>query len=56
MESGFILDQGYQIQHVSQWVEGTPQKSFWFGIKSDVTLDVASYRCSGCGYLESYAL
>ena len=59
MDEGFILDKGhYNAQMVSQWVEGAPERSIWTGIKTKGRdkFQVTTYRCSGCGYLESYAL
>jgi predicted nucleic-acid-binding Zn-ribbon protein len=59
MEEGFILDKGhYNAQMVSQWVEGEPERSIWTGLKTKDRdkFQVTTYRCSGCGYLESYAL
>jgi len=59
MEEGFILDRGHHSsKSVSQWVEGEPERSIWTGIKTkDRNMyQVATYRCGGCGYLESYAL
>jgi hypothetical protein len=59
MEPGFILDRGrYDSKTVSQRVEGAPDRSFWAGIKINDRdkFQVTTYRRSGCGYLESYAL
>lgn len=58
MEEGFVRDgaDGGQ-ERVARWVEGHPEKAFWTGIrlKGKRQLDVATWRCSRCGYLESYA-
>lgn len=43
---------------VSFWVEGEPEYSFWAGgivIPPDKMIDIVTYRCERCGYLESYA-
>lgn len=42
---------------VSSWVEGTPKKSLWLGLKlgSKARLEIQTWRCGRCGYLESYA-
>jgi ribosomal protein L37E len=59
MEAGFILDRGhYDAGTVSQWVEGAPERSIWTGIKTKgrEKFQVTTYRCAGCGYLESYAI
>ena len=58
MEEGFIADMTQQARvKPSKWVEGQPVKSFWEGTKiSDKEkVEIATYRCTGCGYLESYA-
>jgi predicted nucleic-acid-binding Zn-ribbon protein len=58
MEEGFTLDHTRNGQTAAKWVEGQPQKSFWVGVKapSGATHPIATFRCSRCGYLESYAL
>jgi hypothetical protein len=58
MENGFIVDfndAGGRL--VSRWVEGVPEESFWSGLKLDDRrqMEIRTYRCAGCGYLESYA-
>lgn len=58
MQEGFILEQSLTNYVPSVWVEGPPEPSFWtvtqvFG-KTKRLVD--SYRCIGCGYLESYAV
>jgi hypothetical protein len=58
METGFIVDfdddSGIKV---SRWVEGVPEESFWSGLKVDDRrqMEIRTYRCIGCGYLESYA-
>jgi hypothetical protein len=56
MEQGFVLDEGYGSRKPSKWVEGTPE--YWFfnlKLRGKRQLEIATYRCSWCGYLESYA-
>ena len=58
MVQGFIVDHhagGKRL--VSNWVEGAPEKSFWVVTKvpADKCIPVGTFRCSGCGFLESYA-
>ena len=60
MDEGFILgkgvsDRGYGL--TTSWVEGRPQRSFWTGLKlkGRRVLATSTYRCTGCGYLETYA-
>ena len=58
MQEGFVLDRGhYSFPGEQQWVEGEPQRSFWTGLKTDdrKQFKVETYRCEGCGRLESYA-
>jgi len=57
MEQGFVLDNSYGARIVSQWAPGAPLKSFWTGTKlADQDLvPIGTYRCTSCGYLESYA-
>ena len=57
MEPGFIVDEGYGSRTVSRWFRGEPRTGF-FGIlkvRRKEAVDVSTYRCSRCGYLESYA-
>ena len=57
METGFIVDEGYGTRTVSRWFRGEPQTGF-FGtlkVRRKDAIDVATYRCTRCGYLESYA-
>ena len=57
MEQGFVLDNTHGARIVSQWAAGPPRKSFWVGTKlpEDEFVPIGTYRCSSCGYLESYA-
>ena len=59
MEAGFIIDRGHgQSKNLPVWVEGVPERSFWCGLKTAerANLEVQTYRCPGCGLLESYAI
>lgn len=44
-------------RRISNWVEGAPIKSFWYGtsVPADKYIPVGTFRCSTCGFLESYA-
>ena len=57
MEEGYVLDRGDGgSKKVAEWVEGQPQRA-WYGLKTkghDVR-PVRTFRCTKCGYLESYA-
>jgi hypothetical protein len=57
MEPGFVVDEGHGTRTVAKGVAGEPQRSIWTGLKlrGRDKLDVTTYRCRRCGYLESYA-
>ena len=59
MIQGFVVDFADMGQNanVSTWVEGPPQSSLLFGTKTPTAkrIPIGTYRCSACGYLESYA-
>jgi len=57
MDPGYRPDYGYGQVRREEWASGKPQRSFWFGVKTrDLErLPVVTFRCPGCGYLESYA-
>jgi len=58
MVEGFALDRTEgQGKWISTWIAGAPERSFWVGIKTSdrENIPIRTFRCSGCGYLESYA-
>jgi len=58
MEEGYILDLGHAgSRQVATWVEGPPQPGAWLGLKIKGLRQIPqrTFRCTGCGYLESYA-
>jgi len=60
MVQGFIIDfKGSKFSIVSTWVEGAPGKPTWFGTcvpaPAEKCIPVGTFRCSVCGFLESYA-
>lgn len=56
MEEGYLPDWTYGGRLVPQWVPGKPKRSFWMGLKLPVRgVPVRTFRCAGCGLLESYA-
>lgn len=57
MSEGFIVDKGYGSSEVAKWVDGPPEKSFWVGLKlgGKEKIEIVTWRCRKCGYLESYA-
>jgi hypothetical protein len=59
MEAGFIVDKVHDnVRGLAEWVEGEPERSFWTGLKTKghEKYFVRTYRCTRCGYLESYAV
>lgn len=57
MEAGFVLGHAHGTGTQSAWIDGAPEPSFWTGVKlkGHQRLPVTTYRCPGCGFLESYA-
>jgi len=58
MEPGFVLDRNRFDDRQSTWMEGSLESNIWTGsVKASerVQIPVTTYRCTGCGYLESYA-
>ena len=55
MERGFVVDMGLGAKPFSQWTRGRPPKGVIWKAKPDDMLPIGTYRCSSCGYLESYA-
>jgi predicted nucleic-acid-binding Zn-ribbon protein len=59
MEVGFLADRGDgDAKYQSVWVRGVPEPGF-LGLTPKVwgraQIKVLTYRCTRCGYLESYA-
>jgi hypothetical protein len=56
MSPGFLLDHARNSDSQTTWVEGLPERN-WLGLKLSrkEKLPVVTYRCTMCGYLESYA-
>ena len=59
MERGYVPDAAHQGNpHIPNWNRGEPSKHWWHGLKSSepgVTLPLAAFRCTGCGFVEFYA-
>jgi hypothetical protein len=57
MDEGFILDNTHGGQLPSEWMEGAPQVSRWWGLatRGKEKRRVATFCCPKCGFLESYA-
>lgn len=58
MSAGTLIDQTYGGALPEKWQPGEAKTSFWTGLKQDkqAQLQVATWRCDKCGYLESYAV
>ncbi len=59
MEPGFVLDRNRFEDAQGTWIEGTLQLNMWTGAAKTgkkEQIPVTTYRCVGCGYLESYAV
>lgn len=59
MQLGYILDSMYGnlVTTTSKWSKGKPKKILTFALPSTEkkSIEIATYRCPECGYLESYA-
>jgi hypothetical protein len=57
MEVGFPVDASRNAVHPGQWAEGEP--TYWFlrilRMKGRKRYRIETWRCTSCGYLESYA-
>lgn len=58
MENGFVVDYTHGgVAKQSVWSKGPIKYDFWnlwIGAVKE-SLKISSYRCTSCGYLESYA-
>jgi len=54
---GADMQEGFALRLPVRWIVGKPEKSFLGEIKAAgrEQRHIESYRCVGCGYLESYA-
>lgn len=57
MGEGFVLDRSHGAMTLATWVEGAAEKSVWTGVRTAGRRqsDIATWRCTRCGFLESYA-
>jgi hypothetical protein len=56
MQSGYVLDQTYGGFVLPTWREGVPGNSLFGQLKPlGPPFPVTIYRCTRCGFLESYA-
>jgi hypothetical protein len=59
MEPGFVLDRNHFEDAQGTWIEGALELNMWTGAAKTgkkEQIPVTTYRCVGCGYLESYAV
>lgn len=57
MEEGFVVDAAdANMPSVGAWHRGVPVKRWW-GLKTrkEDRIEIAAWRCTSCGMLESYA-
>ena len=56
MSEGFVATDKDGMRAVSTWVEGAPDRR-WYGLKlgKKPKYEIQTWRCSRCGFLESYA-
>lgn len=55
MAQGFIATDRQGTSSVSSWYEGVPQKKWW-GVKLPRNpIEMSTWRCGRCGFLENYA-
>jgi hypothetical protein len=57
MEEGLVVDLNYGGAIPSMWVEDQPRKGAASGVVDNHKrkLKTITYRCSSCGFLDSYA-
>jgi RNase P subunit RPR2 len=57
MVEGIILDKDHGGSRVSAWVEGLPDRGFFGNVRlrGRKPVEITSWRCTRCGFLESYA-
>jgi len=58
MQVGFLLDYAEQnVPFQQTWITGEPDRGWAGGLKvrGRTKFNVRTYRCSACGFLESFA-
>ena len=57
MSPGIILDITYGSSGVASWLAGPVEKSRWTGVglRGKAPIELETWRCGRCGFLESYA-
>jgi hypothetical protein len=59
LEEGFLLGgSDGEVNTAARWVEGPPVKNFlrMLKLKGRRKIDLKSFRCRDCGFLETYAI
>ncbi|MCW4461861.1 hypothetical protein OK349_09070 [Sphingomonas sp. BT-65] len=56
MIEGFVLTERHDMPVLPGWSPGVPRKG-WFGVKQgkDKPIEITTWRCQRCGFLENYA-
>ena len=56
MDQGYIPESQNESKVIETWFEGEPKKAF-FGLNTVGIrhFETKTWRCNGCGFLESYA-
>lgn len=57
MTVGVMVDHSHGGAYPERWQKGEAIVSKWWGLRQDkkAQLDVETWRCTRCGFLESYA-
>jgi hypothetical protein len=57
MQEGYLIDYSHGNAKVGRWVEGPPVAGILWEVDPTGSTEwkVATFRCRGCGFLESYA-
>jgi hypothetical protein len=57
MKLGFIVEVLKSRAYPNTWIEGAPETHYLRGVKlkDRTTLPISTFRCTACGFLESYA-
>ena len=59
MAQGFVIDETRYERGVSSWLEGLPERGMFTNsvkLKGRTPIEIATWRCASCGFLESYAI
>ena len=57
MQEGYMPEASQSRAGRSRWVGGPPDVGiFGLNLKGKDVVEIRTFRCPGCGYLESYAL